>query len=98
MADVVERADMRMVQARNGLRFALETFAQLRIVGKMSGKNLDCDDAVEAGIARAVHLAHTARTERSDDFVGPQASPSRESHKMLADSIPLGDRCAADWD
>ena len=34
-ADVVERADMRMVQAGDGPRFPLETLAEIGIVGQM---------------------------------------------------------------
>ena len=40
MASVVERADVRMVQAGDGLCFALESFAQFGTVGEMSRQEL----------------------------------------------------------
>ena len=71
MADVVEGADVRMIQAGDGLCFALESLAQFGTVRKMSGKNLDGNDAIEAGIAGFINLAHSARTDSGEDFVGP---------------------------
>jgi len=48
---------VRMAQARNGLGFALETFAQSRIAGEMFGKNFDSNDAVKPRISGAIDLA-----------------------------------------
>ena len=61
VADVVEGADVRMIQAGDGASFALESLAQFGAVRKMRGQNLDRDDAIEARVAGAVHLAHPAR-------------------------------------
>ncbi len=71
VADVVERADVRMIQAGDGLCFALEALAQFGAIGEMSGQNFDRDDAVEARVAGFVHLAHSARTDGGENFVGP---------------------------
>ena len=71
VASVVERADVRMIQAGDGLCFALEALAQFGAVSEMSGQHLDRDDSIEAGIARFINLAHSARTDRGEDFVGP---------------------------
>ena len=46
MPDVVEGADMRMVQAGNRSCFALQSFAQVRLIGKMRRQNFDRDDAI----------------------------------------------------
>ncbi len=62
---------MRVVQARDGLCFALESLAQISAVSKMSGKNFDGNNAIEACIAGFVHLAHSARTDSGEDFVRP---------------------------
>jgi hypothetical protein len=35
----------------------------------MMGQNFDCDAAIEAGVAGAVHLAHPARPERRHNLV-----------------------------
>ena len=37
----------------------------------MRGQNFDGDNAVEAGIFGAIDLAHAARTDGGEDFVGP---------------------------
>ena len=71
LADVVERADVRMIQAGDGLRFALEPLAQFGTICKMRRQNLDGDNSIEAGIAGFVDLAHATRTDSGEDFVGP---------------------------
>ena len=71
MSRVVERADVRMIQTRDGFCFALEALAQFSSVSKMSGKNLNGDNAVKPSVAGAINLAHPARTDSGEDFVGP---------------------------
>lgn len=56
MANVVQGADVRMAQAGDGLCFALETLAQLRIAGQMFGKNLDGNSAIKPRISGTIHL------------------------------------------
>jgi hypothetical protein len=80
MSDIMQDANVRMIQAGDGLRFLLEALAQCRIIGKMGWKNLDGNDAVQAGVARAVDFSHAACTERCKDFVRAQASAGRERH------------------
>ena len=67
-ADVVERADVRMIELRDRARFAIEPLAELRIGGEQVRQDLDRDDAIEAGIAGFVDLAHAARAERRRGF------------------------------
>ena len=62
-ADIVNLADMRMVQCRDSARFLFEPVAML------SRQPLDCDDAVEPCVARLPDFAHPASTKRSDDLV-----------------------------
>jgi len=38
--DVVQRADVRVIEARDGARFALQPLAQLGVVGDVSGSTL----------------------------------------------------------
>ncbi len=71
MAGVVERADVWMIQAGDGLCFAVEALAQIGAVGKVGGENLDGDDAIEACVPGAIHLSHSARTDGGEDFVWP---------------------------
>ena len=78
--DVVERADMRMVQRRDGARFAIESLAQIRIRSNVRGQDFDGDCTFEARVARFVDLAHAASAQRGNDFVRPEANTGRERH------------------
>jgi hypothetical protein len=55
----------------NGASFALESLTQLGMIGKMRWQDLDGDDAIQAGITGLINLAHSTRTDSSEDFVGP---------------------------
>ena len=72
--DIVERADVGMIQRRDSARFALESFAELGL------GNLDRDDAIEARVAGLVHLAHAARADGRKDFVRAEFFAGRERH------------------
>ena len=60
-----------MVRAGDRSCFALEPLAEFGSIGKMGRQNLDGNDAVEAGIAGLVNLAHPARTNGGKNFIGP---------------------------
>jgi hypothetical protein len=76
-ADVVEMADVRMIQRGNGAGFALKALLEFGIVGEMSGENLDGDSAIEARVFRPVDFSHTAGAERGLNFVRPEFSARR---------------------
>ena len=78
LPDVVERADVGMVQARDSLGFALEALGGHATIGLAGEQQLDRDFAIEAGVFREVHLAHATRSERGDYFVRAQASAGSE--------------------
>ena len=73
MADVEQRADVRMIERRDGARLAVEAVAQLRVGGERRGEDLDRDGAIEPRIAGAIHLAHPTLADECDDFVGAEA-------------------------
>ena len=62
--DVVERANVRMVQAGDGLRLALEPLLQIGVGRDMLGQHLDGDGAVEARVVGRVDDAHAACVRR----------------------------------
>src|SRR5205085_10217604 len=64
---IVERADIRMIQLRDGTRFPLEALLEFAIRRQAGGQDLDRDGASEARIARLVDLAHPPGAEGSDD-------------------------------
>src|ERR1700736_3436994 len=60
MTDIMQSADVGMVQRRDGPGFAVETLFGFDIVGKMAGEDFDRDRAVEASILRPINLSHAA--------------------------------------
>ena len=79
-ADVVERADVRVRERRDGLRFALETLAERRVGGQPGRQDLDGHIAAEPCVPAAIHFAHAARAGGRHDFIGTQARPGLERH------------------
>jgi len=92
--DVVEGADVRMVQAGDGASFALEALAQFGSIGKVIRKDFDGNGALQTRIAGAVHLTHPTRTNRGEDFIGPEALATEDRHASPAElklpMIPCG--------
>ena len=81
MPDVIKCANVRMVQGRDGARFALETFFGFRICRKVLEQNFDGHGAVEACVPGAIHLAHAARPERRLNLVGAKLCTRGENHE-----------------
>ena len=63
LADVVQRADVGMVQGRHGACLAVEPLAKLRVGRQAVRQDLDGDRAVQPRVPRAVDLSHAARAE-----------------------------------
>ncbi len=72
LTDAVDGEDVRMIEAGDDLGLALESRQGVFILLQMFGENLDGHEAIEARIARAIHLPHTARPERRDHLVVPE--------------------------
>src|ERR1700680_645096 len=83
MANVVEGADVRMIQAGNCFGFALEALAQFSTIGKMRGQNLDGDDPVQTGIFGAVNLTHPSGANIREDFVRAPTFARKDRHGLL---------------
>ena len=75
--DVVQCADVRMIQRGHGARLALEALAGLRVVGDVGGQNFDSNIAVEPRVARFVDLAHPAGPESRANRIRSQLPPSQ---------------------
>ena len=71
-ADVMERANVRVVQAGDGLRLTLEPLLQIGIGGDMLGEDFNGHGAVQAGVAGFVDLAHAPRADGREDLVGAE--------------------------
>ena len=72
--NVVQRADVRMIQSSDGARFALKSLAHVRIGCDMRGQHFDRHRATKTGVVGSVDLSHAACTEWRDDFVRPETS------------------------
>ena len=81
----VDLGDVRMIQRREDLRFALEPGDAVRIVGEDVREDLDRDFAPQLRIARAINLSHAAAAEGSDDLVRPDARAGLDHHAERAE-------------
>ena len=70
--DIVERADVGMIQSGDRSRLALEAIA------KLLGRDFDGDFSVEPGVHSAIHFAHPARAEWRLDAVGAELRTNRD--------------------
>ena len=68
-ADVVNGADVGMIQRGGGARFAAEAFERLRVFGQFIGEEFQRDEAAEVGVLSLVNHAHAATAEFFDDAV-----------------------------
>ena len=86
-SNVVERADMRMIESGDCLRLA-SSAAESNIASKLGGQNLDRNAAAEARVAGRVDLAHPAGAEGARISYGPRRVPfcsvTRESKNTLS--------------
>ena len=74
----LERVGVRQCGDRSCL--ALEACDALRIGGEGRREHFDRDLAPKARVARAIDLAHSARTERSDDLIRAESCSSCQRH------------------
>ena len=63
-------------------RLVCETPQSLAVRAELLGEDLDRYVAVELGVFREVHLAHPARAEGRQDFVGAEATSCGQCHKF----------------
>ena len=76
VADVMQRADVGMRQARNRLRLAFEAFAQLGGCCHIQREDLDGNCSIESRVAGFVHLAHAPGANEAKGYpYGPSRVP-----------------------
>jgi hypothetical protein len=68
-ADVVNGADVGMIQRGRGLGFAAEPFQRLAVLRKIFGEELQGNEATEARVLSFIDHTHAAATELLDDPV-----------------------------
>src|SRR5262249_47822584 len=93
--DVVNRCDVGMIERCKDFSLALETAHARRVARKSIRQELDRDLAFELGIAGAVHFAHSALTEKSDDFERAKSCTYIYRHWNITEKakLPCGVLC-----
>ena len=69
LANVVDGADVGVIQRGCGLGFALETGEGLRVTGNFLGQKLEGNKTVQPGVLGLVDHAHTAAAQLLDNAV-----------------------------
>ncbi len=81
----IERDDVWMVQARDRLCFALEALEAGGIGGHVGVEDLEGDVTIEARVAGAVHLAHSAFAQLVEDAIGSENIT--DVHRVLGEGF-----------
>ena len=72
IVNFVDRADVRMIQCRGGLGFALEAAESVRVFGHFIRQELEGNKPAELHILSLIDHAHPATAELLDDAVVAQ--------------------------
>ncbi len=73
-ADIVNLADVGMIQRGDGFGFTFQSVAELRT------GNFDCDVPIQTRVSGAIHFSHTSRANGSEDFVRARFIAGRKLH------------------
>ena len=76
LANVVNRADIRMVQCGRGLGFALEPGKSLRVAGNFFWKKLEGDKAMQPRVLGFIDDAHAAAAQFFNDAIVRNGLPN----------------------
>ena len=79
-ADVVDAADVGMVQSRDRASLALEPGPPFGIASDLTWQDLDRDRPIEARVAGFVDLTHSTHANLGRDLVRAEERASSESH------------------
>ena len=79
-ADVIDLANMRVIQSGNRASFQLKTMSVFPVHA------LDGDDAIQPRVPRLPHLSHPARANAREDLIRTDAISLRQGHDALHDS------------
>jgi hypothetical protein len=80
MADIKQRADVRMTELRDSLSLAVKLCFQIGRGDQRRIQNLDRNHPIEARVAGAIHFAHSARAQLGLDFIGTKFRTRGQRH------------------
>jgi hypothetical protein len=75
-SDIVQLADMRMIQGSNRPGFTLESIAMLPL------QRFDRNRSTETRVDGLVHLSHAAGANQGDEFIRSEACPGGECQAL----------------
>ena len=90
--NVVEIADVRMIERRHGAGLAFEARPAIRIDNELFREDFDGDRAVESCVSRAVDLTHATGSNQLEDFIRSEANAGRERHGVILARELYGER------
>jgi hypothetical protein len=88
VADVVERADVRVVELRDRLRLALEADLQLRVLRELVGQDFDGDAAIGSRPSRRHRSSRPEAGQHHADKVRREAARLRPRQNRAGDVTP----------
>ena len=80
--DVVQDADIGVIEAGDRLRLAVEALFHFRILREMRRHDLDGDDPVEAGVLGLINLTHAPGPNRAENLVRTQTCAGLKRHEL----------------
>src|SRR5262249_44378457 len=87
LADVVDGADVRMIQRRGNPRFTVEPVERLRVRGELGRQKLDRDLPAEPHVFRAINDAHSAAAEALENAVVSDRGPDHDAPGLYGSTI-----------
>ena len=79
-SDVVDLADVRMVETGDGARFTLEAALPVGVGGELGGQHLDRDVAAQTRIVCLPHFTHSPCAKEADDLIWAQPRTRMQVH------------------
>ena len=79
--NIENRADVRVRERSNRSGLAVKAMLGIWLASEVREENLDRYDAVQACIARFIHLAHPPGTDRGQDLIRTKSRARREDHR-----------------
>ncbi len=94
LLDRVDRDDVRVVERRDGLRFALEPLQAITAPGQLRGQDLERHLPLELRVLGEVHLAHSACSELPENPVVRERLPRFQDGWAIRIHDTLPQRCS----
>ena len=87
--EAVDLRDVRMIERRQDLGFALKRARRSGSAANGAGRTLMATSRFERRVTRAIHLAHAAGAEGGTDLIGAEAGTWRNGHRGWCSSYRL---------